>query len=101
MAVIITQKIGRKMLSLRQTEPRGSAGIAGSFTEWEDCDGKSNYGHSCRRCVELPTQNENYTFSDSTKKGQTITFYSHKRQNMKKRADFESNTKRKSDKQNP
>ena len=43
-------KNGRKIAVLRQTEPRGSAGIAGSFTEWEDCDGKSNYGHSCRRC---------------------------------------------------
>ena len=35
---------------LGQTKPCGSAGTAGSFTEWEDCDGKSNYGHSCRRC---------------------------------------------------
>ena len=60
---------------LRQTEPRGSAGIAGSFTEWEDCDGKAITDIHAGDVVELPTQNENYTFSDSTKKGQTITFY--------------------------
>ena len=41
---------GRRDAVLGQTKPCGSAGTAGSFTEWEDCDGKSNYGHSCRRC---------------------------------------------------
>ena len=76
---------GRKMLSL--DEHQNHAGVPALQVvsqSGKTVTAKAITDIHAGDVVELPIQNENYTFSDSAKKGQTITFYSHKRQNMKK-----------------
>lgn len=75
---------GRKMLSLDRPNHAGVPALQVVSQSGKTVTAKAITDIHAGDVVELPTQNENYTFSDSTKKGQTITFYSHKRQNMKK-----------------
>lgn len=77
-------KNGRKMLSLDRPNHAGVPALQVVSQSGKTVTAKAITDIHAGDVVELPTQNENYTFSDSTKKGQTITFYSHKRQNMKK-----------------
>lgn len=54
----------------------GSAGTAGSFTEWEDSWQQAITDIHAEMLWSFDTANENYTFSDSTKKADNYVLFS-------------------------
>ena len=78
------KKNGRDMVSLKRPNHAGVPALRVIKSAGKSITCKALLDISAGDVVELPTEGENFTFASAVKKGQNVTFTTHKKQNLQK-----------------